>query len=134
MIFGIGCDIINTERLKKDPDFMEHFMRRSFSQDEKEAFGKREFSDDNKKLLYLAKRFAAKEAVSKAFGTGFRRGLYLSDIEIFNDKEGKPFVTLSEKAENILKELSGKTSYKIHLSLSDDIPFAQAMALIEIDQ
>lgn len=129
MIFGIGCDIINVERLKNDQAFLDHFIKRSFSDAEKEQFANRKFAHEKQKTLYVAKRFAAKEAVAKALGTGFRNGLCLSDIEIFNDELGKPFVFLSE---NVIELGHLPTTAKIHISLSDDFPFAQAVAVIEV--
>ena len=79
--------------------------------------------------MYVAKRFAAKEAVSKALGTGFRDGIYLSDIEIISDEMGKPFVELKANASVRAKNVGIK---KIHLSLSDDAPYVSAMAVAEM--
>lgn len=132
MIFGIGCDITNAERLSKDEHFLEHFVKRAFSENEIKALQQRKFADAQDKVLYVAKRFAAKEAVAKAIGSGFCNGLFLSDIEIFNNKEGRPEVTLSEKAKSILQKRASKTDFCIFLSLSDDYPYAQAMAVIEV--
>lgn len=131
MILGIGCDIINAERLEKDADFVEHFISRSFSEKEKEVYRKRKFADQTKRLMYVAKRFAAKEAVAKAFGTGFRDGLYLSDIEIFNDELGRPMVHLSAKATLLARQIAGDKKVSVLLSLSDDYPYAEAMAVME---
>jgi holo-[acyl-carrier protein] synthase len=124
MILGIGCDIVNAERFRQTDQYLEHLANRLFSDREKEAFRQRHFACEEQKTMYVAKRFAAKEAVAKALGTGFRNGLHLSDIEIFNDAQGKPFVVLNSSV------LTGE-KYRIHLSLSDDTPYAEAVALIE---
>ena len=79
-------------------------------------------------VVYVAKRFAAKEAVAKALGTGFRDGIYLSDIEIISDELGKPFAELKGNALKRAKQYGIK---KVHLSLSDDYPFVSAMAVAE---
>lgn len=132
MIYGIGCDIVNVERLKAEQTFLDHFIKRSFSKAEKEVYAARKFANDQQKALYIAKRFAAKEAVAKALGTGFRNGLCLADIEIFNDELGKPQAILSENAKVILQQKGVTAAMRIYVSLSDDFPFAQAVAVIEI--
>lgn len=132
MIWGIGCDIVNAERFRNNAEFMEHFIRRAFSENEKAEFQKRSFASAEKKVLYLAKRFAGKEAVVKALGTGFRDGIYLSDIEIFNNEMGKPEVVLSSKILEIKDNGTSMQNARVYLSLSDDYPYAQAMAVIEI--
>ena len=81
-------------------------------------------------ILAVATRFAAKEAVSKAFGTGFRDGIYLSDIEILNDNLGRPTVRLTGNAKKYMQKIAGN-NFNIHLSLSDDYPFALAFVIIE---
>ena len=127
MIYGIGSDIVNITRLEKGPDFLNRFIKRSMSPVEQETMERRCLADNSARILYVAKRFAAKEAVAKAFGTGFRDGLYLSDIEVRNDNIGKPFVILHGQAAELYKKIGAK---HIHLSLSDDYPFAQAVAVI----
>ncbi len=79
---------------------------------------------------YYAKRYAAKEAFSKALGTGIRKKINFIDIEIFNDKYGKPSITLKGSTAAFLKKQIKKKKYFIYLSLSDDIPWAQATVLI----
>ncbi len=130
MILGIGTDIVNVKRLEKGEAFLNRFIRRCLTEEEQQQMIRRGLADVSAMVLYLAKRFAAKEAVSKALGTGFREGIYLSDIEISNDNLGRPTVRLSGNAEKyVQKNISH--NYKIHLSLSDDYPFAVAFAVLE---
>jgi holo-[acyl-carrier protein] synthase len=81
-----------------------------------------------KNVSTIAKRFAAKEAISKAIGYGFSNGIHFKDIEIYNDKSGKPYANLNGKAKTIVNKISKK--YNIFLTLSDDKPWAVATALI----
>ena len=87
---------------------------------------------DNKRnpIPFYAKRFAAKEALSKALGTGLRKGIRLKDIEILNDTFGKPSIKLNGYANTYLKKKIKTSKYKIYLSLSDDKPWAQATVII----
>lgn len=94
MIKGLGTDIIEVERIAANlKQYGEKFLDKIFTSREKEHCSK--FKDPS---LHVAGRFAAKEAVSKALGTGFGELLEFRDIEIFNDANGKPEVTLSKKA------------------------------------
>ena len=117
-IFGIGTDIVNIKRidalLKKSG---KHFKNKIFSDKEISYCDKK-----NNPGSYYAKRFAAKEALSKALGTGFKKGISLKNIEVFNDTNGKPNIKLKE---NIKKK-----KYNIYLSLSDDKPWAHATVII----
>ena len=79
---------------------------------------------------FYAKRFAAKEALSKALGTGIRKGINFKDIEILNDNFGKPSIHLKGSTGNFLKKKIKTKKYSIYLSLSDDIPWAQATVII----
>ena len=89
------------------------------------------YCDSKKKShSFYAKRFAAKEAMSKALGTGIRKGINFKDIEIKNDKFGKPSISLKGTTEKYLRMKIKKKNYKIYLSLSDDIPWAQATVII----
>ena len=125
-ILGIGTDIINIKRM------------RNFIQQNKKNFKKRIFSKneiiycDKKKdpYSYYAKRFAAKEALSKALGTGIRKGINFKDIEISNDNLGKPKIRLKGSTANFLKKKIKNRKYSIYLSLSDDIPWAQATVIV----
>ncbi len=129
MIYGIGTDIVNISRLEKGEDFLNRFIRRCLSENEQQYMRMRAIFDLQSRIMYVAKRFAAKEAVSKALGTGFRDGIYLSDIEIISDEMGKPFVELKANASVRAKNVGIK---KIHLSLSDDAPYVSAMAVAEM--
>ena len=87
----------------------------------------------NKRIESYAKRFAAKEACSKALGTGFRSGVYWRDIEVVNEKNGKPVLKLTGGAYKRLKKLIPNDSiYNISLSITDDYPWAQANVIIEV--
>lgn len=130
MILGIGTDIVNVRRLEKGEAFLNRFIRHCLTEEEQQQMIRRGLVDTPAKVLYLAKRFAAKEAVSKAFGTGFRDGIYLSDIEILNDNLGRPTVRLAGNAKKYMQKIAGN-NFNIHLSLSDDYPFALAFVIIE---
>ena len=79
---------------------------------------------------FYAKRFAAKEALSKALGTGIRKGINFKDIEISNNNYGKPTIKLRGSTANFLKKKIKNKKYSIYLSLSDDIPWAQATVIV----
>ena len=96
-------------------------------------FSKKEISYCDKKnnpYSFYAKRFAAKEALSKALGTGIRKGINFKDIEIFNDSLGKPSIKLKGSTANFLRKKIKTKKYSIHLSLSDDLPWANATVII----
>ena len=87
----------------------------------------------NKRIESYAKRFAAKEACSKALGTGFRSGVYWRDIEVLNEKSGKPILKLTGGAHKRLEKLiPNNNDYNISLSITDDYPWAQANVIIEV--
>lgn len=132
MIYGIGSDIVNIKRLEKSEEFLLRFIRRCMTESEQQTMQRRGLADMQTRIAYVAKRFAAKEAVVKALGTGFRDGLYLSDVEVINDNYGKPYVILHGNTLKYVKDTFGNREIKIHLSLSDDYPFAQAMAVLEV--
>ena len=99
----------------------------------KEFFLKRKLFTVKKKKYpysYFAKRFAAKEALSKALGTGIRKGINFKNIVISNDTFGKPSIKLNGSTEKFLKKKIKAKKYKIYLSLSDDKPWAQATVII----
>lgn len=125
MIIGIGTDIINVERIQNViVKYGEKFKKRCFTANEI----KRSENKYNSFNSY-AKRYAAKEACSKALGTGLSKGVYWKDIEIFNDKLGKPGIILHNNAINIVNKLT-KKKYKIAVSLSDEKSFAIANVII----
>ena len=79
---------------------------------------------------FYAKRFAAKEALSKALGTGIRKGINFKNIEITNDIYGKPSIKLKGSTANFIKKKIKNKKYSIYLSLSDDVPWAQATVIV----
>jgi len=129
-IFGIGTDIVNIKRMKKILIGKNNkFKKRVFSSNEVKYCEKKKNS-----VSFYAKRFAAKEALSKALGTGIRSGINFKDIEISNDNFGKPCITLKGTTANFLKKKLKNKKYSIYLSLSDDAPWAQATVIISYNQ
>ena len=125
-IFGIGTDIVNVKRMEKS-------LRRNGDAFKKRIFSKKEiiYCDRKKNpFTFYAKRFAAKEALSKALGTGIRKGINFKNIEISNNKFGKPSIKLSGSTASFLKKKIKTKKYSIYLSLSDDKPWAQATVII----
>ena len=121
MIIGIGNDIIEIERIEKAIS-KEGFKNKIYSQRELENIQKR----GNRTETY-AGIFSAKEAISKAIGTGVRE-FSLTDLEILNDDLGKPYVVVSEKLDKILR--NKKEEYQIEISISHSKKYAIAMAII----
>ena len=121
MIVGIGNDIIEIERIEKAIS-KEGFKNKIYTQRELENIKKR----GNRAETY-AGVFSAKEAISKAIGTGVRE-FSLIDLEILNDDLGKPYVVVSEKLDKILK--TKKEDYQIEISISHSRKYATAMAII----
>ena len=129
-IFGIGTDIVNIRRIEQS------LKKHKFSFKNK-IFSKKEISYCEKKKnssAFYAKRFAAKEAFSKALGTGIRKGVNLKNIEITNNAHGKPSILLKGSLANYLKKKVENKKYEIYLSLSDDKPWAQATVIISYDK
>ena len=121
MIIGIGNDIIEIERIEKAIS-KEGFKNKIYTQRELENIEKR----GNRTETY-AGIFSAKEAISKAIGTGVRE-FSLTDLEILNDDLGKPYVVVSEKLDKILR--NKKENYQIEISISHSRKYATAMAII----
>ena len=125
-IFGIGTDIVNIQR-------MENLIKKNENKFKNRVFSKKEILHCKKRknpIPFFAKRFAAKEALSKALGTGIRKGINFKDIEIYNDKLGKPSIKLTGTTAKFLKKKLKTKKYSIYLSLSDDKPWAQATVII----
>ena len=124
-ILGIGVDIIKNKRIKsllKNKNFI------------KRTFGKKEVQLSRKisnKDLYFAKRFAAKESFAKALGTGFRNNLNFKDIEILNDKIGKPYYFKSIKINNIVRQKFNIKKYNLFLSISDEKDYSIAFTILQ---
>jgi holo-[acyl-carrier protein] synthase len=125
-VIGLGMDIVNINRIKKIySKYGNQFLNKILTESEKKSEKK---LSRFKNVSTIAKRFAAKEAISKAIGYGFSNGIHFKDIEIYNDESGKPYANLNGKAKTIVKKISKK--YNIFLTLSDDEPWAVATALI----
>lgn len=129
MIIGLGSDLCNIERIQNSLDrFGERFERRVFTEVERAKARRRPFTIAGT----YAKRFAAKEAFSKAVGTGFRRGVFMRDIGVVNAPSGAPTLALAGGAAKRLEELTpAGHGVTIHLTLTDDHPWAQAFVIIE---
>ena len=125
-IFGIGTDIISIDRIKNSLK-NKNFIKRVYN--EKEIFKCKKLSTS---INCFAKRFAAKEAFSKALGTGISKGINLNEIVILNKKSGKPYINITGQTKKILlKKFKGKKS-KISLSLADEKKYAVAFVTISI--
>ena len=131
MIIGHGIDLIDIRRVEKTINkFGNRFINRIFTKGEIIRSDNR-----NKRIESYAKRFAAKEACSKALGTGFRSGVYWRNIEVVNEKSGKPILKLTGGAYKRLKKIiPNDNNYNISLSITDDYPWAQANVIIEVVQ
>jgi holo-[acyl-carrier protein] synthase len=129
MILAIGSDLCNIERIQASLDrFGERFEQRVFTDRERAKAARRPFT----KAGTLAKRFAAKEAFSKAVGTGFKAGVFMKDIGVVNAPSGAPTLELSGGAAARLAAIT-PPGYRarVHLTLTDDHPWAQAFVVIE---
>ncbi len=128
MILGIGNDLMDIRRIEKTLErHGERFTNRLFTDIEKAKSDKRL----NRAASY-AKRFAAKEACSKALGTGLSRGVFWRDMGVVNLPGGKPTMALTGGAAERLKEITPAGSQAfVHLTITDDFPLAQAIVIIE---
>ncbi|UVO51366.1 holo-ACP synthase [Sphingomonas sp. SUN019] len=129
MIIGLGSDLCNIERIQASLDrFGQRFENRVFTETERAKAARRPFT----KAGTLAKRFAAKEAFSKAVGTGFRAGVFMRDIGVVNALSGAPTLALTGGAKARLDAMiPDGHAPRIHLTLTDDHPWAQAFVIIE---
>ena len=125
-IYGIGTDVVNINRIKKSLK-NKNFITRLFNANEIKKCN----TQINKANCY-AKRFAAKEAFSKAIGTGISRGINFDEIIVYNIKSGKPTIKLLGNTRKIVNKILNKKKINIFLSLSDDKPFAVATVVISI--
>ncbi|HWP46015.1 MAG TPA: holo-ACP synthase [Candidatus Limnocylindrales bacterium] len=124
MIYGIGIDVVRISRLEEVINRRgKRFLERVFTPREIEYCSSKAL-----KIQHYAVRFAVKEAVFKAFGTGWSRGVTWHDVEVFNDEGGRPQVKLSGKCQELAGELQVK---QVLISLSHDGDYAIAQALIE---
>jgi holo-[acyl-carrier protein] synthase len=129
MIIAIGSDLCNIERISASLErWGEKFENRVFTETERAKGNSRPFT----KAGTLAKRFAAKEAFSKAVGTGFRRGVFMKDIGVVNMRSGAPPLSCKVGAARRVAEITPEGHEAvIHLTLTDDHPWAQAFVIIE---
>lgn len=129
MIVGLGSDLCNIERIQNSLDrFGERFVQRVFTPVEQAKAARRPLT----RAGTLAKRFAAKEAFSKAVGTGFKAGVFMKDIGVVNAPSGAPTLALTGGAKARLDAMipAGHRAV-VHLTLTDDHPWAQAFVIIE---
>ena len=124
-ILGIGVDVIQNKRIKNLIN-NKVFIKRTF--------GKNEVYLSKKtvnKVNYFAKRFAAKEAFAKSIGTGFRNDLNFKDIEILNDKIGKPYFFKTKKINNIIFKRFKTKRFNLFLSISDEKDYSVAFTILQ---
>jgi len=124
-IFGVGVDLVKNQRIKQSIK-KKGFVEKIFSK--KEIFYSQKTSN---KVNFFAKRFAAKEAFSKALGTGFKEGLNFKKIEILNDKMGKPYYYNSNNIKRIIYNRFKLKSYDLFLSISDETDYSVAFTVIQ---
>ncbi len=122
---GIGVDIIDNSRIKlllKN----KNFIKRTFSR--KEIFFSKKIKN---KVNFFSKRFAAKEAFVKALGTGFRDNLNFKDIEILNNKLGKPYYAINNKIKKLVRYKKKVKNFELFLSISDEKDYSVAFTIIQ---
>ena len=124
-ILGIGVDVIQNKRIKSSIK-NKLFVSRTFGT--KEIYFSKSTSD---KTNYFAKRFAAKEALAKSIGTGFRNNLNFKDIQILNDKIGKPYYQKSKKIDKIINKKFKVKTYDLLLSISDEKDYSIAFTILQ---
>lgn len=129
MIVGLGTDVVNIGRVERTcARYGKRFSEKLFTlQEQKDIASVKEDGRPYK----MAKLFAAKEAAAKALGSGFSGGIAWSDIEVGHDKSGKPLLIFYNKALERVKAITEGGDFAVWLSLSDDYPIAQAVAIIE---
>ena len=122
---GIGVDIVKNSRIRKSIN-NEKFLLRIFTNDEINKSKK-----IKNKIAFFSKRFAAKEAFSKALGTGFRETLNFKDISITNNKKGKPSIKMNNKLYNLINKKFKTKKINVLLSISDEIEHSIAFVILE---
>ncbi len=124
MIFGIGTDVVELSRIQTTFErFGDHFVQRILMDEELELFHR-----SKQPLRFLAMRFAGKEAVVKAMGTGFAHGVWLRDVGITSNAWGRPLVIWSERGQRVCDRLGIGAG---HVSLTDDAGLIIAFAVVE---
>jgi holo-[acyl-carrier protein] synthase len=128
MIIGIGSDLCNIDRIQNSVDrWGDKFLNRVFTDVERAKAARRPHTMAGT----LAKRFAAKEAFSKAVGTGFKRGVYMKDIGVVNLPSGQPTLELTAGAKAQLDAMAPEGhAIEVHLTMTDDHPWAQAFVIL----
>jgi holo-[acyl-carrier protein] synthase len=128
MIIGLGNDMIDIRRVEKTLErYGERFTRRVFTEIERRKSDRRA-----ERAASYSKRYAAKEACAKALGTGFSRGVFWRDLGVVNEPSGKPTMVLTGGAGERLQAIVPKGHKPhIHLTITDDFPYAQAFVIIE---
>tara|TARA_B100001996_G_scaffold22847_1_gene18026 strand:- start:626 stop:1012 length:387 start_codon:yes stop_codon:yes gene_type:complete len=124
-ILGVGIDIVENLRLKnliKNKKFIDRVFSKSEVLKSKKI---------NNKLAFFSKRFAAKEAFSKAMGSGIGLELNFKDISINNDNYGKPLIKINKKIKNIFKKKYRINNLNVHLSISDEKKYSIAIVILE---
>ena len=124
-ILGIGIDLISNDRISKLLK-NKNFINRTYGKNEIKLSKK-----TKNKINYFAKRFAAKEALVKSLGTGFRNNLNFKDIEILNDKMGKPYFLRSKKINHIINRKFKIKTYNLFLSISDEKDYSIAFSILQ---
>ncbi len=124
MIYGIGTDLAKISRFEKN---LQHLMKRCLSEAEIAEINNLQSGHVNS----MAKRFAAKEAFVKALGCGFRKGIYLRQIQVLHKENGAPYIELCGQAKKYFEQITNNEKSCIFVSLSDDGEYAQAFVVIE---
>tara|TARA_B100001057_G_scaffold100733_1_gene97721 strand:+ start:1295 stop:1681 length:387 start_codon:yes stop_codon:yes gene_type:complete len=122
---GIGVDIIDNKRIKALLN-NKNFINRTFSK--KEIFISKKIFN---KINYFSKRFAAKESFVKALGTGFRENLNFKDVEILNDKLGKPYYLINNHIKKLIKKKKKVNNFELFLSISDEKDYSVSFTIIQ---
>ena len=124
-ILGIGVDIVENKRIRKLVSNKNFIMR---------TFGLKEITNSKKitdRTNYFAKRFAAKESLVKAIGSGIRDGINFKDIEILNNRFGKPSYLINKKIKNFVKKKLDLKNFELFLSITDEKDYSVAFTLIQ---
>ena len=128
MIIGLGNDMVDIRRIEQTLErYGSRFVARIFTDIEQKKSDRRA-----QRAASYAKRFAAKEACSKALGTGFRRGVFWKDMGVVNELSGRPTMQLTGGAKEHLERITPDGHFaRIQLTITDDYPYAQAIVIIE---
>ena len=131
MILGIGNDIVDIRRIEQTLErFGDRFTNRIFTEIERAKSDRR-----HQRAASYAKRFAAKEACSKALGTGFRRGVFWRDLGVVNEPSGRPTLNITGNAADHLASMTPDGHVAVvHLTITDDHPYAQAVVIISAER